>query len=145
MEDILREQAGAAVELVLNLDPGAGTVMADPGQVWQAVMTLVGNARDAMPGGGQLTIEVANAASGGKDAVMLAVRDTGTGMDEATKARIFEPFFTTKGVGVGTGLGLSAVLGIVQQSGGTILVESEPGRGSTFRVYLPKVGEPIRA
>jgi len=140
MEEVIREQVGASVRVGLRLDPAAGMVMADLGQIWQVVLSLTANAHDAMPGGGPLTIEVANADPGGKGpAVMLAVSDTGTGMDEATKARIFEPFFTTKGVGGGMGLGLSAVLGIVQQSGGTISVESEPGHGSTFRMYLPRL------
>ncbi|MEK7474563.1 MAG: PAS domain S-box protein [Candidatus Coatesbacteria bacterium] len=152
METLLRAQAGEAVEFEVKLDPAAGEVMADPGQLWLVALNLVVNARDAMAGGGRLTIEVANAELDGQEVamqqpvipgpyVMLAVSDTGTGMDESTQARIFEPFFSTKGVGAGVGLGLSAVFGIVQHAGGGIAVESTPGRGSAFRVYLPRLGD----
>jgi PAS domain S-box-containing protein len=133
-----------------------GYVSADPGQLELVLINLVVNARDAMPGGGTLTIEIA-AGAGHETAspqrgalqssphVMLSVSDTGCGMDDATRARIFEPFFTTKPKGKGTGLGLSTVFGIVQQSGGVIEVESAVGRGTTFRVYLPRVEEPDSA
>jgi hypothetical protein len=142
------------VDVSFALDPAAGMVMADPGQIGQVVMNLAVNARDAMPGGGRITITVANEAQAPAEpagpsaplirpSVILAVTDTGTGMDEATKARIFEPFFTTKPVGSGTGLGLSTVYGIVQQSGGTITVDSEPGHGTTFRIRLPRLVSPV--
>ena len=137
-ERMLRSVIGEEIELVCILDPSLRRVEADPGQLHQVIVNLAVNARDAMPSGGKLIIETANAGA----EVSLTVRDTGHGMDKATLEHVFEPFFTTKGVGKGTGLGLATVYGIVRQSAGHITVESEVGYGTTFTVLLPAVEGP---
>ena len=140
---LLRRLIGEDIELVTILSPSLGRVRADRGQIEQVLLNLAVNARDAMPEGGKLTVETSNAEVDANNApgpcIMLAVSDTGCGMDEATRSRVFEPFFTTKVTGKGTGLGLATVYGIVQQANGSIHVSSEPGTGSSFRVYLPRV------
>jgi len=150
VQTILRRLIGEDIEIVADLNPEIGPVFADPAQIEQVLMNLAVNARDAMPDGGVLSI-----ASGGAslpdpkipalagispgEYVVLSVTDTGTGIDDQVKAQMFEPFFTTKPEDKGTGLGLSTVYGIVRQSGGLIAVDSAPGRGSTFHIYLPRV------
>jgi PAS domain S-box-containing protein len=150
LEEMLRRVIGEDVRLRTELAPDLGNVLADSSQVEQILLNLVANARDAMPGGGTLLIETSNAEIDAEQVrahaeakpgsyVVLAVSDTGCGMAPQTMARMFEPFFSTKPSGKGTGLGLSTVYGIVRQSGGHVDVRSEVGRGSTFRIYLPRV------
>jgi signal transduction histidine kinase/CheY-like chemotaxis protein len=150
MAEMLRRLIGKAIDLVFTPGPNLGHVKVDPGQLEQVIVNLVVNARDAMPNGGRVSLETANVELSDSEArrlvggrpgahVMLAVGDTGIGMDAETQSHIFEPFFTTKPPGQGTGLGLATVYGIVRQSGGSLQVDSRPGEGTTFRIYLPRV------
>jgi PAS domain S-box-containing protein len=147
MKDLLRPLIGEDITVVSLLAPNLWPTRVDRGQIEQVIVNLALNAREAMPDGGTLTIETANVTGSATEVgrVRLTVRDTGRGMDAETKAQAFEPFFTTKPPGQGHGLGLSTVFGIVQQSGGTISVESEPGEGAVFRVELPRVAAPAGA
>lgn len=152
LEKMLRRLIGEDIELKCVLNPEVARIKADPGQIEQVIMNLVVNSRDAMPTGGVITIETSNVTLDEKYVlshgyansghfVLLAVSDTGQGMDKETQTRIFEPFFTTKGLGKGTGLGLSTVYGIIKQSGGYVHVYSEVGRGTMFKIYLPITGD----
>jgi two-component system, cell cycle sensor histidine kinase and response regulator CckA len=161
MDKMLRRLICEDIELVTLLSPNLGQIKVDPGQIEQVIMNLALNARDAMPRGGKLTIQTSNvnlAASeiirqerelfGEPDVhsnqfVVLTMSDTGCGMDEQTKTHVFEPFFTTKEMGRGTGLGLATVYGVVKQSGGAVSVYSEPGHGTTFKVYLPRISQVV--
>jgi PAS domain S-box-containing protein len=156
IQKMLHRVIGEDIELAIRLQPDLGYVKADPGQLGQVLMNLAVNSRDAMPTGGKLAIETANVdvddtyvrqhlGARPGSFVMLAVSDTGVGMDSEVLSHIFEPFFTTKDPGKGTGLGLSMVYGIVKQNNGYIMAYSEPGRGTTFKIYLPRTSEDLAA
>lgn len=152
VDKMLRRLIGENIELKIVLDPQLGSVKADRSQIEQVILNLAVNSRDAMPDGGKLTIQTSNTVLGKTDCeryqyvipgeyILLNVRDNGCGMDEETQSHMFEPFFTTKESGKGTGLGLATVYGVIKQSGGFIWVESSPGNGASFKVYLPQVEE----
>jgi two-component system, cell cycle sensor histidine kinase and response regulator CckA len=154
MGKMLPRLIGEDIEFSFLPDPKLKPLKADPGQIEQVIMNLAVNARDAMPGGGKLAIRTESVVIDDSEAnkrppmtpgnyVLLVVSDTGQGMDAETKSHIFEPFFTTKEVGKGTGLGLATVYGVVKQSGGFVWVESSPGRGASFEIYLPQVLDSI--
>jgi two-component system, cell cycle sensor histidine kinase and response regulator CckA len=156
LNKMLRRAIGEDIEFVTRLAAGLGRIKADPGQIDQIIVNLTVNARDAMAGGGKLVLETANFELDARQAkilvhaapgpyVLLSVRDTGKGMTPEIRERIFEPFFTTKEEGKGTGLGLFMVYGIVQKYGGHIVVASEPGAGTTFQIYFPRVDEALEA
>jgi hypothetical protein len=153
-ENMLRRLIGEDIQLVMSLSADTGNIRSDPNHIEQAIVNLAVNARDAMPLGGRISIETCNTQIDETyvkthmgvqpgEFVMIAVTDTGHGMDSATRQNIFEPFFTTKQRGKGTGLGLATVYGMVKQSGGDIWVYSEPGQGTTFKLYFPRVSEPV--
>jgi signal transduction histidine kinase len=153
MEQLLRRTLGEHIECEFRLDQNLWQASVDPGQLASALLNLVLNARDAMPSGGKLAVEVQNTSLGESDVdvngearpgdyVMVAVTDTGTGMTAEVASRAFEPFFTTKEVGKGTGLGLSMVYGFAQQSGGAMQIRSEPGQGTVVKLFFPRVAAP---
>jgi CheY-like chemotaxis protein len=154
MKEMLLRLIGEDIELTADIQPGLGKIKADSGQIEQVILNLIVNSRDAMPTGGRVLIttrnlldaEVASAIQGLASPgsyVMLAVKDTGSGIPEAIRNQIFEPFFTTKETGKGTGLGLATVYGVVQQTGGYVSVESTPGEGTTFRIFLPRFDDVV--